>query len=520
MFHWICPECGREIPPSVKECPACDPLAVVPATPAEEAPTEESPAETAAAGNATPEPQPDPLPALLLVLAEEVRAVQQAEPVAVSVTAPEPVLEEKVRAVEQAEPVAVSVTAPEPVPEDEVRAVQQAEPVAVSVMAPEPVPEERHNTDLTSTSQPFHVPFGAFTDEFAASGEPAPFAPLDDPAGLLELADAVGTVGAVEEIVEPTISETSVSEPTISETSVSEPTVSEPTVSEPTVSDPTVSEPAPEPVQEAPVRVAEAAPVPVAPAIAAPAAPIALLAAPAEEAVAPPVETSTPIDDPPSESRLALAPLQDYSLAAGRAMQPAPPRANILMPDSGPRVTLPGPALPPQLSSFRDANLVAVPDETPPPPKSQVAGWLMSFLVTVVLLVSAIVVLSYLLPHPATDAKSAPLDAAAASVASHPLSRYVEVTGFRIVVDFNKKSEIHYLVVNHSSAELDGVTVFVTLWNANSKPGQPPLCRFSFRASGLGPFESKEMTSSIEKLSRSVALPEWQDLRADVQIGR
>src|SRR5580693_2555668 len=27
MFHWICPECGREIPPSVKECPACDPSA-------------------------------------------------------------------------------------------------------------------------------------------------------------------------------------------------------------------------------------------------------------------------------------------------------------------------------------------------------------------------------------------------------------------------------------------------------------------------------------------------------------
>ena len=29
MFHWICPECGREIPPSVKECPACDPQAAI-----------------------------------------------------------------------------------------------------------------------------------------------------------------------------------------------------------------------------------------------------------------------------------------------------------------------------------------------------------------------------------------------------------------------------------------------------------------------------------------------------------
>jgi len=27
MFHWICPECGREIAPGVKECSACDPHA-------------------------------------------------------------------------------------------------------------------------------------------------------------------------------------------------------------------------------------------------------------------------------------------------------------------------------------------------------------------------------------------------------------------------------------------------------------------------------------------------------------
>ena len=27
MFHWICPECGREIAPGVKDCPACDPQA-------------------------------------------------------------------------------------------------------------------------------------------------------------------------------------------------------------------------------------------------------------------------------------------------------------------------------------------------------------------------------------------------------------------------------------------------------------------------------------------------------------
>src|SRR5690242_18717415 len=27
MFHWICPECGQEIAPGVKECPVCEPQA-------------------------------------------------------------------------------------------------------------------------------------------------------------------------------------------------------------------------------------------------------------------------------------------------------------------------------------------------------------------------------------------------------------------------------------------------------------------------------------------------------------
>src|SRR5579862_4212080 len=28
MFHWICPECGREIPPTVRECAVCDPRTI------------------------------------------------------------------------------------------------------------------------------------------------------------------------------------------------------------------------------------------------------------------------------------------------------------------------------------------------------------------------------------------------------------------------------------------------------------------------------------------------------------
>ena len=122
----------------------------------------------------------------------------------------------------------------------------------------------------------------------------------------------------------------------------------------------------------------------------------------------------------------------------------------------------------------------------------------------------------------AASASAAVTPAAAAPEASvvNPLSRSIEVTGFRLVMDPSKKPEIHYLVVNHTPVRVSNMTVYVTLRTADDKPGQPPLSRFSFAAPNLGPFQSKEMMSSIEKMNRPVELPEWQDLRADLEIGQ
>ena len=33
MFHWICPECGQECPPSSRDCPTCYPVAETAAVP-------------------------------------------------------------------------------------------------------------------------------------------------------------------------------------------------------------------------------------------------------------------------------------------------------------------------------------------------------------------------------------------------------------------------------------------------------------------------------------------------------
>src|SRR5580658_9088213 len=69
MFHWICPECGREIPPSVRECQVCDPHAAalsvvepVETTPAAEAVSAPTLLETAPVSIAkSPQPAAEPV---------------------------------------------------------------------------------------------------------------------------------------------------------------------------------------------------------------------------------------------------------------------------------------------------------------------------------------------------------------------------------------------------------------------------------------------------------------------------
>ncbi len=238
----------------------------------------------------------------------------------------------------------------------------------------------------------------------------------------------------------------------------------------------------------------------------------------------------------PEGPTLPFAPMQDYTPATSRSILPVPPRVQILAGDSGPRITLPGPTLPPELTRLQDANVVTVIGEQtaqrtkeaiPPSKRAGAPGWLVSALVMVVLLAAGLAVVYFLLlPHAAADSKPAPTPAVAASTpaptgGNSPLAKFVEVTGFRIItssVDANKKAEVQYLVVNHSDADISDANVFITLRGA--KPGQAPVCRFSFKIPSLGPFEAKEMSSPIEKSTRGASLPDWQDLRADVQISQ
>ncbi len=122
---------------------------------------------------------------------------------------------------------------------------------------------------------------------------------------------------------------------------------------------------------------------------------------------------------------------------------------------------------------------------------------------------------------PDATASVEPAAAPQAKPASRPLSKSIEISGFRIVGDPSSGGEqVRFTVVNHGPTRFSEGPVSVSLRAANARPGQPPLYRFMFPAPNLGPYESREMSSIAKKVSDDASLPGWQDLRADVEIGQ
>ena len=202
----------------------------------------------------------------------------------------------------------------------------------------------------------------------------------------------------------------------------------------------------------------------------------------------------------------------------------APPRSKVFA-GVAPEESLPGPRLPHELASFQGAGishiLRVVPDAPRPSLGAAIPGWVVTSLVTATLLAGALSFAFYAMPGLASPraktVSTAPVETIETPTAGSPL---LEVTGIRFVAGTRKGPEIHYLVVNHSGAPLDGTTVNVTLRLNRAAAGTPPISRFSFTATGLGAYESREMVSPIQNMVSPAQLPDWRDLRADVEVGQ
>jgi hypothetical protein len=108
--------------------------------------------------------------------------------------------------------------------------------------------------------------------------------------------------------------------------------------------------------------------------------------------------------------------------------------------------------------------------------------------------------------------------AAAAGAKEHPYAKFLDVTGIRLIEDAKQNVQVKFLVVNHSSAELAGVSADVVLKPVNAKPDTPPVTEFAFKLPTLGPYESKEVTVPAKTKLRAYEMPDWQFMQSEVHI--
>jgi hypothetical protein len=184
----------------------------------------------------------------------------------------------------------------------------------------------------------------------------------------------------------------------------------------------------------------------------------------------------------------------------------------ILAHEPSPSFLLPGPMLTQDLEGHRNSTIVTVLGQRQRR-SGGIPGWAVTLMVTLIVLITAASVLFYRAPADPAQVATAVTSPSAAS--SNPLANYVQVTGVRFLINLNGKNEVHYLVVNQSNADMTDVALNITI---RSVVNDQPICSFSIHLNRLAPYESKELSTTIEKLPQPFTTPDWRDIKTDVDI--
>ena len=98
----------------------------------------------------------------------------------------------------------------------------------------------------------------------------------------------------------------------------------------------------------------------------------------------------------------------------------------------------------------------------------------------------------------------------------NPLQKLIEVTGMRFG-ESSKELTVTFLVINHSPDDLVNLAGNVTLTTRTDKSDATPVGTFTFQLA-MPANTSKELTMPLTTKMKLVALPDWQNIKADVQI--
>jgi hypothetical protein len=101
---------------------------------------------------------------------------------------------------------------------------------------------------------------------------------------------------------------------------------------------------------------------------------------------------------------------------------------------------------------------------------------------------------------------------------NNPLLKQIEVAGLRLTQNKAKKTEIRFLLINHSGGEIQDVAGVLSLRARTSKKDEEPIGACAFKLPALGPYESKDMAAVLDTKLKVYELPDWQNLEAQLQI--
>jgi hypothetical protein len=104
---------------------------------------------------------------------------------------------------------------------------------------------------------------------------------------------------------------------------------------------------------------------------------------------------------------------------------------------------------------------------------------------------------------------------AGSSQAVHPLAKHLEVGGFRVTQGAGQTAKIQFVVINHSGADLPELKMELALRPTSSSQ---PLFEFPVNLPSIGPYESRELSSTVKTNLKPYEWPDWQVLRADFRI--
>lgn len=117
-----------------------------------------------------------------------------------------------------------------------------------------------------------------------------------------------------------------------------------------------------------------------------------------------------------------------------------------------------------------------------------------------------------------TAKKAAPFETPQAQASAHPFAKYLEVTGVRLLEGKDKKLLTRFVLVNHAPADLTGFRVKVTLEAANAEPGEAVIAVVEATPGSIPAYGVKDMEAPLVTPLRVYELPDWQFVRARVEI--